>query len=139
MRRSERASSLALPHNSLLDFYDKEQEQCSSVALLPTTVNVVVRRHSSHYYPMLEEKQPPPPLQQQQQSLKTHSQIQMQTRQLNAMTATGGALSTLTVAIPELPQYNYNHNKVGQLAMQDMQSMSSLPLSSLVSTINATG
>ncbi|XP_069964647.1 uncharacterized protein Corin isoform X2 [Bactrocera oleae] len=134
--RSERASSLALPHNSLLDFYDKEQEQCSSVALLPTTVNVVVRRHSSHYYPMLEEKHTPPLQQQQQhqqqQSLKTHSQMQMQTRQLNAMTATGGTLPTLTVAIPELPQYNYNHNKAGQLAMQDMQSMSSLPLSSLV-------
>ncbi|XP_073813447.1 corin serine peptidase isoform X2 [Musca autumnalis] len=57
-QRSERASSLALPHSSLLDFYDKQQEQCNSVALLPINANVVVRRHSSHYYPMLEgEKQ----------------------------------------------------------------------------------
>lgn len=58
---SERASSLALPHSSLLDFYDIQQEQCNSVALLPVNANVVVRRHSSHYYPMLEaggDKQP---------------------------------------------------------------------------------
>lgn len=49
----ERASSLALPHHdSLLDFYDKQQEECNSVALLPPlSSNMVVRRHSSHYYP----------------------------------------------------------------------------------------
>ncbi|XP_060654943.1 uncharacterized protein LOC132790440 [Drosophila nasuta] len=57
--RSERASSLALPLNSLLDFYDKQQEQCKSVTLLPlpSTGSSIVRRHSSHYYPMLEDKQ----------------------------------------------------------------------------------
>ncbi|KAM8714226.1 hypothetical protein ACLKA7_014377 [Drosophila subpalustris] len=57
--RSERASSLALPLNSLLDFYDKQQEQCKSVTLLPLPSNgsSIVRRHSSHYYPMLEDKQ----------------------------------------------------------------------------------
>uniref|UniRef100_A0A1A9UD03 Uncharacterized protein n=1 Tax=Glossina austeni TaxID=7395 RepID=A0A1A9UD03_GLOAU len=55
-QRSERASSLALPHDSLLDFYDYQQKQCSSVALLPINANGgVARRHSSHYYPMLEE------------------------------------------------------------------------------------
>ncbi|XP_020818063.1 uncharacterized protein LOC110191533 isoform X1 [Drosophila serrata] len=62
--RSERASSLALPLNSLLDFYDKQQEQCKSVTLLPLPSNSssssnIVRRHSSHYYPMLEDKQKP--------------------------------------------------------------------------------
>ncbi|XP_016958393.1 uncharacterized protein LOC108030167 [Drosophila biarmipes] len=71
--RSERASSLALPLNSLLDFYDKQQEQCKSVTLLPlpsncshigdgstiSASNSIVRRHSSHYYPMLEDKQTP--------------------------------------------------------------------------------
>ncbi|KAH8407555.1 hypothetical protein KR222_005316 [Zaprionus bogoriensis] len=82
--RSERASSLALPLNSLLDFYDKQQEQCKSVTLLPlpssngcsnsnsSSINTntnnssssassssIVRRHSSHYYPMLEDKQKP--------------------------------------------------------------------------------
>ncbi|EDW89203.2 uncharacterized protein LOC6528445 [Drosophila yakuba] len=71
--RSERAASLALPLNSLLDFYDKQQEQCKSVTLLPlpsnsggisessdlTSSNSIVRRHSSHYYPMLEDKQKP--------------------------------------------------------------------------------
>ncbi|KMY92016.1 uncharacterized protein LOC6733393 [Drosophila simulans] len=71
--RSERASSLALPLNSLLDFYDKQQEQCKSVTLLPlpsnsgsisessslSSSNSIVRRHSSHYYPMLEDKQKP--------------------------------------------------------------------------------
>lgn len=77
---SERASSLALPLNSLLDFYDKQQEQCKSVTLLPLPSNgcnngaggggnygggsnssssSIVRRHSSHYYPMLEDKQKP--------------------------------------------------------------------------------
>ncbi|ALC42037.1 Corin [Drosophila busckii] len=63
--RSERAASLALPLNSLLDFYDKQQEQCKSVTLLPLPSNnsqgnnasSIVRRHSSHYYPMLEDKQ----------------------------------------------------------------------------------
>lgn len=64
-KSSERASSLALPHSSLLDFYDKQQEQCNSVALLPISANVVVRRHSSHYYPMLEADK-----QQQQQQLQ---------------------------------------------------------------------
>ncbi|XP_037712874.1 uncharacterized protein LOC119549159 [Drosophila subpulchrella] len=82
--RSERASSLALPLNSLLDFYDKQQEQCKSVTLLPlpsncsnigdssntgdssniSTSNSIVRRHSSHYYPMLEDKQKPSQLSQ---------------------------------------------------------------------------
>ncbi|KAH8372887.1 hypothetical protein KR009_007281 [Drosophila setifemur] len=64
--RSERAASLALPLNSLLDFYDKQQEQCKSVTLLPLPSNIsgcgnnsIVRRHSSHYYPMLEDKQKP--------------------------------------------------------------------------------
>ncbi|KAM7345094.1 corin serine peptidase isoform 1-T4 [Cochliomyia hominivorax] len=66
-QRSERASSLALPHNSLLDFYDKQQEQCNSVALLPVSTNMVVRRHSSHYYPMLENEN-----QQPQQLLTQH-------------------------------------------------------------------
>lgn len=70
LNRSERASSLALPLNSLLDFYDKQQEQCKSVTLLPLPSNSgnssssnssssIVRRHSSHYYPMLEDKQKP--------------------------------------------------------------------------------
>lgn len=54
--RSERASSLALPNNSLLDLYDKEQEQCSSIALLPFNVNVPTRRHSSHCYQMANDK-----------------------------------------------------------------------------------
>uniref|UniRef100_A0A1A9ZYU6 Lectizyme n=1 Tax=Glossina pallidipes TaxID=7398 RepID=A0A1A9ZYU6_GLOPL len=55
-QRSERASSLALPHDSLLDFYDYQQKQCSSVALLPiSATGGVARRHSSHYCPMLEE------------------------------------------------------------------------------------
>ncbi|XP_046809622.1 uncharacterized protein LOC111675906 [Lucilia cuprina] len=71
-QRSERASSLALPHSSLLDFYDKQQEQCNSVALLPVSTNMVVRRHSSHYYPMLENEN------QQQQS---HHQQQQQQKQ----------------------------------------------------------
>ncbi|KAI8037280.1 uncharacterized protein LOC128255857 [Drosophila gunungcola] len=76
--RSERASSLALPLNSLLDFYDKQQEQCKSVTLLPlpshsgnisesshissgnvSSSSSIVRRHSSHYYPMIEDKQKP--------------------------------------------------------------------------------
>ncbi|XP_001361394.4 uncharacterized protein Corin [Drosophila pseudoobscura] len=67
--RSERAASLALPLNSLLDFYDKQQEQCKSVTLLPlpssnhssqsSSTSSIVRRHSSHYYPMLEDKQKP--------------------------------------------------------------------------------
>ncbi|EDW02212.1 uncharacterized protein LOC6559850 [Drosophila grimshawi] len=70
--RSERASSLALPLNSLLDFYDKQQEQCKSVTLLPlpscnssSSPSSIVRRHSSHYYPMLEDKQKPTQLPQQ--------------------------------------------------------------------------
>ncbi|EDW79846.1 uncharacterized protein Dwil_GK18003 [Drosophila willistoni] len=72
--RSERASSLALPlNNSLLDFYDKQQEQCKSVTLLPlpsssagipnissNTSSSIVRRHSSHYYPMLEDNKQKP-------------------------------------------------------------------------------
>ncbi|KAH8277575.1 hypothetical protein KR018_001456 [Drosophila ironensis] len=73
--RSERASSLALPLNSLLDFYDKQQEQCKSVTLLPlpshssnsscnSSNSSIVRRHSSHYYPMLEDKQKPPQMSQ---------------------------------------------------------------------------
>uniref|UniRef100_A0A1I8PRA4 Uncharacterized protein n=1 Tax=Stomoxys calcitrans TaxID=35570 RepID=A0A1I8PRA4_STOCA len=71
-QRSERASSLALPHSSLLDFYDKQQEQCNSVALLPISANVVVRRHSSHYYPMLEAGDEKQQQQQQQQQLLQH-------------------------------------------------------------------
>ncbi|XP_067631299.1 uncharacterized protein Corin isoform X2 [Eurosta solidaginis] len=138
--RSERASSLALPHNSLLDFYDKEQEQCSSVALLPTNVNVVVRRHSSHYYPMLEEKQLQQQQQQQQQYMlkpqQQHSQIQMQSRQFASLPTNGvgsnnAVFSSLTVAIPS--EYNCNHNnKISELAMQDIQSIASMPLSSFV-------
>ncbi|XP_055917784.1 uncharacterized protein LOC129950036 isoform X2 [Eupeodes corollae] len=54
--RSERASSLALPNNSLLDLYDKEQEQCNSIALLPFNLNVAIRRHSSHCYQMSDDK-----------------------------------------------------------------------------------
>ncbi|XP_065369118.1 uncharacterized protein Corin [Calliphora vicina] len=72
-QRSERASSLALPHSSLLDFYDKQQEQCNSVALLPVNANMVVRRHSSHYYPMLENEN-----QQQHQQQYHHQQQQKQ-------------------------------------------------------------
>lgn len=56
-----------MPHGSLLDFYDKQQEQCNSVALLPVTANMVVRRHSSHHYPMLENEK-----QQQQQQCNPH-------------------------------------------------------------------
>ncbi|XP_055853565.1 uncharacterized protein LOC129917171 isoform X2 [Episyrphus balteatus] len=53
--RSERASSLALPNNSLLDLYDIEQEQCNSIALLPFNINVAIRRHSSHCYQMSDD------------------------------------------------------------------------------------
>lgn len=60
---------MALPHTSLLDFYDKQQQQCNSVALLPINANVVVRRHSSHYYPMLENENEK---EQQQQHMYQH-------------------------------------------------------------------
>lgn len=55
---SERASSLAPTHSSLLDLLDKQQEQCNSVALLPINANGVVRRHSSHYCPLLQNEEP---------------------------------------------------------------------------------
>lgn len=48
---------MALPTNSLLDIYDKQQEQCNSIALLPLNTNgSVIRRHSSHCYPLFEDK-----------------------------------------------------------------------------------
>ncbi|XP_016940579.3 uncharacterized protein Corin isoform X2 [Drosophila suzukii] len=111
--RSERASSLALPLNSLLDFYDKQQEQCKSVTLLPlpsncsnigdssntgdssniSTSNSIVRRHSSHYYPMLEDKQKPSQLSQAATEMlvnMTEQKYGQSAHQGAAMSTTGG-------------------------------------------------
>lgn len=59
LSRSERASSLALPNNSLIDLYDTQQEQCQSVTLLPVNASsIVLRRHSSHTCPVDKPENP---------------------------------------------------------------------------------
>ncbi|KAL9874243.1 corin serine peptidase isoform 3-T3 [Glossina fuscipes fuscipes] len=79
-QRSERASSLALPPDSLLDFYDYQQKQCSSVALLPVNANGgVTRRHSSHCYPTLEDASQQKPLLKQHETFSSISRAKAPT------------------------------------------------------------
>ncbi|XP_037953318.1 uncharacterized protein LOC119683609 isoform X2 [Teleopsis dalmanni] len=120
--RSERASSLALPHNSLLDIYDKQQQQCKSVTLLPTNINVAARRHSSHYYPLLEDTS------QQQHRQQTISQPNLHTAQAIISKATTivtevGVGHTATTNITE-PSVNLNYNnKRTQLQAHNVYTM----------------
>lgn len=48
-----------MPNNSLIDLYDKHQEQCHSVTLLPVNAStIVLRRHSSHTCPIDKQENP---------------------------------------------------------------------------------
>ncbi|XP_075168916.1 corin serine peptidase isoform X2 [Haematobia irritans] len=148
-QRSERASSLALPHSSLLDFYDKQQEQCNSVALLPINANVVVRRHSSHYYPMLEANDGDGKQQQQQQQQQMqqqhhqqyHQQQQHPTLTLTNMDNVKNLMSSINVGLnsssPTPPPPPYNCHKASLQNMKHMAgtvppSSNSVLMSSLV-------
>lgn len=127
----ERASSLALPHHdSLLDFYDKQQEECNSVALLPPlSSNMVVRRHSSHYYPyqMDETEQHFPKRSFNQQQSPSSTKMPLNDVDL---TFKPSQLLNSTAGINQTNQKSFNYNTASRI----ISTQSSTNLSSTFNT-----